>query len=40
MTGYRYTFEPPVAIEEIEATLVLTRLAIESLHGESQALNC
>ncbi len=35
-TSYRYTFEPQASIEEIEDTLVLSRVAIESLHGESQ----
>ena len=38
MTGerYRYTFVPTVEFEEIEASLVLALLAVESLHGESQ----
>ncbi|MBP3954801.1 hypothetical protein J8F10_05835 [Gemmata sp. G18] len=33
---YRYVFDPSVPAEELEATLVLSRLAVESLHGESQ----
>lgn len=32
---YRYTFEPSVCREEIEAALLLAILATESLHGES-----
>lgn len=35
-SSYHYAFDPAVAIEEVEATLVLTLLAVESLHGESQ----
>ena len=33
---YRYTFDDCVALEEIEATLVLTIMAAESLHGQAQ----
>lgn len=33
---YRYRFAATVPIEEIEATLLLALLAVESLHGESQ----
>lgn len=33
---YRYTFEPSVDIEEVEASLLLALLATESLHGEAQ----
>ena len=35
-TSYRYTFGPAVAIDEVEATVVLSRLATESLCGEAQ----
>ena len=33
---YRYSFAPTIEFEEIEASLVLALLAVESLHGESQ----
>jgi hypothetical protein len=33
---YRYTFVPEVPVEEVEASLVLSVFAAESLHGESQ----
>lgn len=33
---YRYTFEPDVALEEVEASLLLAILAAENLHGEAQ----
>src|SRR5947209_17939355 len=33
---YRYRFGPEVPVEEIEATLVLTLFALESLYGEAQ----
>ncbi len=33
---YRYTFEPDVPLENLEASLLLAILATESLHGEAQ----
>jgi hypothetical protein len=33
---FRYTFAPSVSAEELEATLLLTILAAESLHGATQ----
>jgi hypothetical protein len=33
---YRYEFAKTISDEEIEATLVLSLIAIESLHGEGQ----
>jgi hypothetical protein len=33
---YSYTFRAEVPVEEIEATLVLTLFALESLYGEAQ----
>jgi hypothetical protein len=33
---YHYSFAPSVQFEEVEASLVLAVLAVESLHGESQ----
>ena len=33
---FRYTFDPSVSAEELEATLLLTVLAAESLHGATQ----
>jgi hypothetical protein len=33
---YHYTFAPEVPAEEVEASLVLSVFAAESLHGESQ----
>ncbi len=33
---YRYQFSPSVPLEEVEASLVLALLAVESLHGEAQ----
>jgi hypothetical protein len=35
---YRYTFAPETSLEEAEASLLLALLAVESLHGEAQAL--
>jgi hypothetical protein len=34
---YRYTFAPRIEIDDIESTLVLALLAVESLHGEADA---
>src|SRR5262245_49167214 len=34
---YRYVFAEAVSIEEVEETLVLSIIATEALHGESQA---
>jgi hypothetical protein len=33
---YRYVFTPDVSVEDIQITLLLAILAVESLHGESQ----
>lgn len=33
---YRYTFNRDVPLEEVEASLLLSILATESLHGEAQ----
>jgi hypothetical protein len=33
---YRYSFPPPVPLDEIEATLLLALWGAESLYGESQ----
>jgi hypothetical protein len=33
---YRYSFPPPVPLDEVEATLLLALWGAESLHGESQ----
>jgi hypothetical protein len=33
---YRYVFPPELAIAEVESTLVLALLAVESLHGAAQ----
>jgi hypothetical protein len=33
---YRYRFEDPVPLDEVEDTLVLALLAVEALHGEAQ----
>ncbi|MFL5240598.1 MAG: hypothetical protein ACJ8FY_00695 [Gemmataceae bacterium] len=33
---YRYTFLPPVQVEDVEATLLLALWGAESLYGESQ----
>lgn len=33
---YRYTFQPDVPLEDIEASLLLAVFATESLHGEAQ----
>jgi hypothetical protein len=33
---YRYQFAEDVLIEEVEATIVLSLFAVESLHGEAQ----
>ncbi len=33
---YRYVFNPEVALEEVEASLVLAVMAAEALHGEAQ----
>ncbi len=35
-TAYRYRFSPEVRLEDVEASLVLTFFATESIHGESQ----
>lgn len=34
---YRYTIDPSVPIAEAEITLLLSVIAVESLHGQSQA---
>jgi hypothetical protein len=34
--AYRYQFDPKVAMEDVEASLVLAILGAESLHGETQ----
>lgn len=34
--AYRYVFQPAVPAVEVEATLVLSILAVEALHGEAQ----
>ncbi len=34
--SYRYTFGADVPVEEVEASLVLSVFAAESLHGEAQ----
>ena len=34
---YRYTIDPSVPTAEVEITLLLSVIAVESLHGESQA---
>ena len=36
MGVYRYTFTPTVSFKEVEASLVLAVLGVESLHGEMQ----
>lgn len=36
-TAYRYTLAEVVPIEEAGITLLLARLGVEALHGESQA---
>jgi hypothetical protein len=33
---YRYTFAPDVSMEEVEVSLLLATLGVESLHGEAQ----
>lgn len=33
---YRYTFKPELSLDEVEATIVLSILAAESLHGADQ----
>jgi hypothetical protein len=33
---YRYAFNPDISIEEVEVSLLLALLAVESLHGETQ----
>ena len=35
---YQFQFAPEVELEDIEASIVLSLFAVESLHGESQAL--
>jgi hypothetical protein len=35
---YRYTFVPDTPLQEVEASLLLSLLAVEALHGESQTL--
>jgi hypothetical protein len=32
---YRYSFNPELPIEEVEASLLLTVLALQGLHGEA-----
>jgi hypothetical protein len=34
--GIRYTFAPEVAVEDVEASLLLATFAVEALHGEAQ----
>jgi hypothetical protein len=34
--AYRYVFAPGSPIEDVEASLLLALLAVESLHGEAQ----
>ena len=34
---YRYTFSEGLPIEDVEASLLMALLSVESLHGESQA---
>lgn len=34
---YRYTFDPSVSMDDVEESLVLAVVSVESLHGESQA---
>jgi hypothetical protein len=36
---YRYTFQPSVPVEEIDHTLTLAIVGVESLHGASVTLN-
>ena len=33
---YRYTFDPEVSLEEVQASLLLALFAVESLHGKAQ----
>jgi hypothetical protein len=33
---YRYEFTPEIALEDVEASLVLAILSVESLHGETE----
>lgn len=33
---YRYQFAQDIPVEEVEATIVLSLFAVESLHGEAQ----
>ena len=33
---YRYSFTPPIPLEDVEASLLLAILSAESLHGETQ----
>lgn len=33
---YRYTFEHEVALLDVECSLILAEIAVESLHGEAQ----
>lgn len=34
---YRFAFPPPLPMIEVEASLALSLLAVESLHGEAEA---
>jgi hypothetical protein len=33
---YKYTFDPDVSLEDVEASLLLAIVSVESLHGEAQ----
>jgi hypothetical protein len=33
---YRFAFEPSVQMQDVDEALLLARLAVESLHGQSQ----
>ena len=33
---YKYTFDPAVSLEDVEASLLLAIVSVESLHGEAQ----
>ena len=35
---YHYRFDPAVPMEEVDASLLLARFAVEALHGESDVL--
>jgi hypothetical protein len=34
--AFRYEFPPTIALEEVKATLTLTIMAVESLHGDAR----